>query len=260
MTINDAPKSLSQERFSKFAQSYVTSKPHASGVELDLLVEIAQPQPDWSVLDVATGGGHTALKFAPLVTQVLATDITPVMLAVAQEFITGQGVKNVTFKIADAENLPFAAETFNLVTCRIAPHHFTNCPRFVKEGVRVLKSDGLLLVQDHLSSEEEQCARYVEAFERLRDPSHNKAYAESEWIGMFQASGLKVERTEHIIKKLEFLQWAERQGCTPETIQRLANMVEEAPQAVVEWMQPQDFGTPKATFVGHHIIIAGRKR
>ena len=260
MTTKEDSSSLSRLRFSRFAQGYVTSETHAKGEELDRLVEIAQPQPDWFVLDIATGGGHTALKFAPLVAQVVATDITPKMLAVAREFLTSQGAKNVTFELADAEDLPFEAEKFDLVTCRIAPHHFANCYRFVREGTRMLKPGGLLLVQDHLSPEDEQCARYVNAFQRLRDPSHNRSYSESEWISMCQKAGLEVEHTEHITKRHEFLPWVERQGCTPEVIQRLISMVEDAPPAVVEWMQHQDFGTPKATFIDRHIIIAGRKK
>jgi ubiquinone/menaquinone biosynthesis C-methylase UbiE len=259
MSNKEDSKRLSQRRFAKFAEKYVTSSDHAKSPELDRLVEIAQPQPDWIVLDVATGGGHTALKFAPLVAQVVVTDITPKMLDTARQFIGSHGVKNAIYELADAEDLPFESETFDLVTCRIAPHHFSDCPRFVREGARVIKSSGMLLVQDHVSSEDEQCANYVEEFERLRDPSHNLAYSESAWAGMFQYAGLKVEYTEHFIKKLQFFTWAERQGCTPETIQKLIRMIKDAPPSVVEWMQPQDFGTPKATFSGHQIIIAGRK-
>ena len=65
-------KAQAQERFGKFAQGYVESKGHASGDDLDRLIELVQPQPDWLMLDVATGGGHTALKFAPLVKKVVA--------------------------------------------------------------------------------------------------------------------------------------------------------------------------------------------
>ena len=181
------------------------------------------------------------------------------MLESARAFIAEKGVNNVTFRPADAEDLPFENERFDLVTCRIAPHHFPDCPRFVQESARVLKAGGLLLVQDHVLPEDEQTARYVDAFEKLRDSSHHRAFAETEWVEMFRAAGLKVEHTEQILKRHEFLPWAERQGCTPETIERLANMVEQATAGVIEWMQPQDFGTPAATFVNHHIIIAGRK-
>src|SRR6476469_6894089 len=117
-------KAQAQERFGKFAQGYVESKGHASGDDLARLIELVQPQPDWLMLDVATGGGHTALKFAPLVKKVVALDLTPQMLEAAEKFITSKGVTNVEFKQGDAENLPFEANTFDLVTCRIAPHNF----------------------------------------------------------------------------------------------------------------------------------------
>lgn len=252
-------KSLSRQRYNQFAQGYVASQVHAKGEELNRLVKVTQPQPDWIVLDAATGGGHTALRFAPYVAQVIATDLTPNMLRAARAFITGKGMGNVEFRLADAENLPFEAETFDLVTCRIAPHHFPNCTRFLRECARVLKLGGLLLVQDHVLPDDEQAARYVDRFEKLRDPSHNRAYDEGEWRGMFRDAGLSVEHTEQLIKRHEFVAWVERQGCSPQVIERLLEMMRQAPKAVAEWMRPRAVGTPEATFVNHHIIIVGRK-
>ena len=251
-------KALSQKRFTRFASRYVTSGTHAQGPELERLVEIVSPQPDWVVLDVATGGGHTALRFAPLVKRVVAMDISPAMLDAAEAFIIAKGVKNVSFRLGDAENLPFSDESFDLVTCRIAPHHFPDAFRFVMESVRVLKPGGMLLVQDHALPEDDAAARYIDAFERLRDPSHNRAFSESEWVRMLQDAGLAVEHTEKIVKRHEFRPWSERQACTPQVVAQLVQMVENAPEAVIEWMQPIDFGTPGAWFVNHHILIAGR--
>jgi ubiquinone/menaquinone biosynthesis C-methylase UbiE len=259
MIVKHDSKSLSRQRYSQYAQGYVTSTTHATGADLDLLLEIAQPQADWIALDVATGGGHTALKFAPHVAQVIATDLTPEMLAAAKAFIIERGVENVAFKLADAEDLPFEAKTFHLVTCRIAPHHFANASRFVRESARVLKPGGSLLVQDHLLPDDERAACYVDAFERLRDPSHNRAFTESEWREMLQKAGLAVEHAVRIIKRHEFIPWAGRQGCTPDVVNRLVAMMAEAPAAAAEWMQPRDFYSAHATFVNHHIVIAGRK-
>jgi ubiquinone/menaquinone biosynthesis C-methylase UbiE len=255
----DNSKSLSKQRFGKYAQSYITSKPHSEGADLDSFIEIARPQPDWIVLDVATGGGHTALKFAPYVGQVTATDITPNMLEAARKFITGKGMENVEFELADAEDLPFEDDRFDLVTCRIAPHHFTDCAGFVQECARVLKQGGLLLVQDHVLPDDESAAQYMEVFEKLRDPSHNRAYTESEWREMFQAAGLTVTHAEQITKKLQFTSWVERQDCAPEVVQRLIMMMKQASGTIAEWMQARDIGTPDATFLSHHIIMAGRK-
>ncbi len=259
MRDHEDSKLLSQQRFGARAGSYVTSTTHAQGVDLDRLPEIAQPEPEWTVLDVATGGGHTALKFAPHVAQVVATDLTPEMLDAAREFIAGQGVDNVEFKLADAEDLPFDAETFELVTCRLAPHHFPDAARFVRECARVLKPGGTLLVQDQVLPEDVDTARYVNGFEKLRDPSHNRAFPASEWRCMFEEAGLTVEHTEQIVKRHQFIAWAEQQDCTPEVIQRLTALLADAPPAAAQWMQPRNVGTLDATFVIHHFIIAGRK-
>jgi len=161
MTNKKDTKFNSRQRFDEFARSYVTSKTHARGVELDLLVKITQPRTDWVALDVATGGGHTALKFAPHVAQMIATDIAPKMLKTAQAFVAESKVKNIIFSLADAHNLSFGEETFDLVVCRIAPHHFSDCPRFVQESSRVLKPGGMLLVQDHVLPDEKHTARFV---------------------------------------------------------------------------------------------------
>jgi ubiquinone/menaquinone biosynthesis C-methylase UbiE len=252
-------KSLSQKRFGKFAEGYIASQSHAKGYDLDRLVEIACPQAEWLVLDVATGGGHTALKFAPHVSKVIATDFTPRMLAAAKKFICEKGVANVAFESADAENLPFGDCSFDLVTCRIAPHHFPDCAGFIQMGSRVLKPGGLLLVQDHVLPEDEAAAQYVDSFERLRDPSHNRAFSRFEWTTMFEQAGFQVTHIEEITKRHQLLPWAERQGCTPEIVEGLKDLLENAPPIVAAWLQVVNLGTKAASFVNHHILIAGRK-
>jgi ubiquinone/menaquinone biosynthesis C-methylase UbiE len=250
---------MSRERFGQYAAGYVTNQTHAKGSELDRLIEIAQPQPDWMALDVATGGGHTALKFAPYVKHMTSSDLTPQMLEEARVFITGQGIANVDFKLADAEDLPFDNAAFDLVTCRIAPHHFPNVQRFIDEAARVLKPGGLLLVQDQVSPEDYDAARYVDAFEKLRDPSHYRVYGETEWVNLFQSAGLTVEHTEQLSKRHELVHWARMQGNTDADIERLQVLLRVAPPAAAEWMAAQHIGTPEATFANHHVIIAGRK-
>jgi len=73
-------KSLVQQQFGAHAATYVTSAVHAKGASLARVVELVAPRPDWHALDVATGAGHMALAFAPYVTRVVASDITPEML------------------------------------------------------------------------------------------------------------------------------------------------------------------------------------
>src|SRR6266567_1960092 len=124
-------KSLVQEQFGATAAHYLTSKPHAKGKSLERLVELVQPQPAWRALDVATGAGHTAYAFAPHVARVWATDITEEMLALVRDEIAKRNLANVRVAYAKAEALPFEDQSFDLVTCRIAPHHFDSIAAFL---------------------------------------------------------------------------------------------------------------------------------
>ena len=259
MTQAPDSKFLSQQRYTQYADGYVTSETHARGSDLDRLLAIAEPQSHWRMLDVATGGGHTALKFAPHLRHVIASDLTPRMLEKAEQFIvTEQGARNVSFRQADAENLPFEDAQFDLVTCRIAPHHFPNAQAFVRECARVLKPGSLLLLQDQLLPDDQKAARFVDDFERLRDPSHHRAFNTAEWHDMFTAAGIVAEHSEEYIKRHDFLAWAKRQGNDEKTIAELIRMLRGAAPIARDWMMPRHWGTEAATFVNRHILMRGR--
>jgi ubiquinone/menaquinone biosynthesis C-methylase UbiE len=156
--------------------------------------------------------------------------------------------------------LPFDDDSFDLVTCRIAPHHFPDCAHFVRECACVLNPGGLLLLQDHVLPEDQSAARYVDSFERLRDPSHNRAFSHDEWVDMFKKAGLRVKYTEDVMKRHDFIPWAERQGCTTQVVAQLTKMLVEAPPAAAAWLDAQNLGAPQASFINHHILIVGVKK
>ena len=251
-------KALSQARYSQFAEGYVTSQTHAHGSDLDRLLEIAQPQSHWQALDVATGGGHTALKFAPHVAHVVASDLTPRILESAQKHIAAQGVDNVSFRQADAEDLPFEPASFDLVTCRIAPHHFPNVQRFLQECSRVLRPDGRLILQDHLLPLDDRSARFVDDFERRRDPSHNRAFNQVEWAQLGARADLQIEYSETYRKEHDFLTWVQRQGHGESVLSELVDMLRGAPPIARAWIRPQQLDTPQATTENRHILIRAR--
>ena len=133
-------KTLVQEQFGKTAASYLTSAPHRLGKSLERLVALTSPQKNWRVLDVATGGGHVAYTFSPHVDRVWATDITQEMLDMVKAEAAKRGLANLRTTYAKAEALPFEDASFDLVTCRIAPHHFDSITEFLSEVHRVLKA------------------------------------------------------------------------------------------------------------------------
>jgi ubiquinone/menaquinone biosynthesis C-methylase UbiE len=224
------------QQFGENAEAYVKSPVHAKGTSLKRLIELVNPQADWEVLDVATGAGHTALTFAAFVAQVTATDITPKMLAQAENLAAQQNINNIVFETADAGTLPYPESTFDLVTCRIAPHHFPDIRAFVREAVRVLKPGGVLAVVDNIVPEG-STGDYVNAFEKLRDPSHVRCWSLETWHNTFRQVGLRITHQETLAKRLDFQFWAQRHD--PRMQAYLQAILWEAGPQAAAFLQPQ---------------------
>ncbi|KIL39088.1 SAM-dependent methyltransferase [Gordoniibacillus kamchatkensis] len=212
----DPRKEQVRRQFGQHAAGYVTSANHAAGVDLAYMAANAPVCPDARLLDVATGAGHVANAFAPLVGQVTACDLTPEMLDTAKQFIAANGRTNVEFVAADAEHLPFPAEAYDIVTCRIAAHHFTDVPAFASEAHRVLKRGGSLLLIDNVAPERDGLDWFYNDIEKQRDPSHVRAWKKSEWIRMLETAGFAVEAMIRFPKTFVFADWCRRAG-VPET-------------------------------------------
>lgn len=236
------PRDLVRRQFGAHAQNYVDSPDHSKGESLDRLLEVVQPQPGWRALDVATGGGHTALALARHVREVVATDLTSEMLSAAERFIRGRGMENVVFREADATALPFGEAEFDLVTCRSAPHHFPDCARFVREAARVLRPGGVAAVIDNIVPPEVVAARHINALEQLRDPSHVWAYSLADWLGFFEAAGLRVTHTEIFRKARDFDFWTGMMSVPPKTKDQLRVLLLQAPSAARAALEPEAAG------------------
>lgn len=255
----DETKNLVQRQFGAHAEGYVSSPTHAAGYSLDRLTELVDPQPGKRILDVATGGGHTALAMARRGAWTVAGDLTLRMLHAARQNIAAKEVAGVVYTQLDAEQLPFAPDCLDAVTCRIAPHHFPDVALFVRECARVTKPGGMVGIVDQLSPGDPKTARYVNAFEKLRDPSHVWAYSESEWKGFFTGAGLEILHFEAFDTTHALTPWAERMGNDEQTILRLRAMLVRAPDPVAAWMKPTIPGTADATFVIQQFLLVGRK-
>ena len=230
--MSDDLKAKAQVQFGVSADAYATSSIHARGESLALLVELVAPQSDWQALDVGTGAGHTALAFAPHVAHVVATDLTREMLAKTAELAAGRGLTNVETKAADAESLPFGDDSFDLVTCRLAFHHFPNSRQAVGEFARVLKPGGVLGFTDNIVVSDKAAAGYYNAYEKLRDPSHHWVYPLARLQAMFEDTGLQVNATRRLSKEFEFHAWADRQHVSEAVKAKLLDMMRHIPEAL----------------------------
>jgi len=113
----------------------------------DALLSAARIAPGQRVLDIAGGAGEPALTLAGLVGphgHVDYCDPVKAMMDVAQRLAQHRGLKNISFRCAAAESLPFGDDSFNAVTCRFGAMFFADPSLGLKEMLRVLKPGGVM--------------------------------------------------------------------------------------------------------------------
>ncbi len=225
-------------QFGRQAERYASSRPHAKGDSLDVMVEWAEPRPSDLVLDVATGAGFTAFAFASRVRRVVATDLTPNMLTQARRLAGERGLTNLLFNLAEAEALPFHDGVFDITTCRLAPHHFGSVHRFLAEMRRVLRPGGKLVLCDSSSPEDHDSIAWQQETERIRDPSHVRHYSPPEWRRMTAEAGFRLVQvnTDHR-SQLAFTDWVRTSGNDATTVNLLRHRFLAAPPAVRDAFQ-----------------------
>lgn len=257
---NDDLKAQVQDYFSRTAESYVASFSHRAGSDLERLIELGEWQAGQQALDIATGGGHTALAVAPHVAQVTVTDLTPRMLEKAREYLLAQGVTNAAFQEADAEHLPFAGASFDRVTCRIAAHHFPDMAQFAREVARVLKPGGLFLLIDCMAPSDSELDAFDNRIEKWRDPSHGRACTVEEWEAFFADAGLAVEHREFFRKSHEYDDWTRRAQLPVGEIERLAQFILTSDEHIQRYFEVERGADNRLlSFTNDFLLLKGRK-
>jgi SAM-dependent methyltransferase len=191
--------------WSERVEAYRVSE-HRAGDDLDLVVEWCEPGAGVQALDVATGGGHVARRLRERGCDVVTLDPAPGMRADV---------------LARAEDIPFADDSFDVVVCRIAPHHFEDIRAAMGEMARV--SSDRVVVEDTLYA-----SNAVEEAEKLRDPTHVRSYTEAEWRDLFAAAGLVVEEAALFEKRRPVAGWLERTGCVGSDADRVRELLGDA--------------------------------
>ncbi len=253
-------QALAHEQFAPVAAAYVTSNTHAAGSDLQRLLHLAEPEGHETLLDVATGGGHTALAFAPHIRLAVASDLTFEMLAAARAHISERGMRNVAYCRAAAELLPFADASFDIVTCRVAAHHFGDVRAFVAEATRLLRPRGMLLISDHISPPQAELDAFMDRFERWRDPSHVRAYSYTEWQSCCADNRLTIiHQEDHQREPYEFHDWTARMRMPAVERDRLERWLLDAPAAYREYFEIREEDGRLQSLRGRFgIIIATR--
>lgn len=243
----DEVKARVRAQYGAAGDAYVKSAGHATGPDLQRMIEEVRPQPADRLLDIATGGGHVARVFAPYVASAVASDLTPEILQHAAASFAADGLSNVHTELADAEALPFPDRSFEIVTCRIAPHHFPNPGTFVAEVARVLVDGGTFALVDS-TVPDGNGGVFFNHIEKLRDPSHVRSLSVDEWRRLIEANGLTIGLVETFYKRHDFLDWTTRSRMSDSDRADLARLFLDADAATQEALRVERDGDTLIAF------------
>jgi SAM-dependent methyltransferase len=184
-------KELVKRQFSRRGQSF-SGRVFSDEDVLERILEFVEPSRIDAVLDIATGAGFLAFKFAEIARNVIGIDLTREMLERAEELRRQKDIANVEFREGDVEDLPFSDESFDLVLCRYSFHHFPHPEIALDEMKRVCKRQGKVLIIDGTAPEDEEKSSFLNRMESIHNPSHVQLYSVTEFHGLFRDSGLEV--------------------------------------------------------------------
>lgn len=201
---------LAQQMFGSQAPVYATSQVHVSDASLEALIRLAAPGPYAWTVDLGTGAGFTAFAMTQYSLRVVASDLTRPMLQETRRIGRERQLSNLMLCHNAAEHLPFADDSLDLVTCRVAGHHFADFELALDEIHRVLKVGGSLVMADSVAPEDEAVADWLNDVELRRDFSHINDRKVSVIEGMLAARGLEIVARENVRVYLQFNNWVAR--------------------------------------------------
>jgi ubiquinone/menaquinone biosynthesis C-methylase UbiE len=249
-----------RESFTMQAKAFASNPWVTDEERIRRLVAAARLKGNERVLDIATGPGYIAEAFARAAREVIGVDLTAAMLAIGEERTKQNGVSNVSFRIGDAQNLPFESESFDVVVCRLALHHMQDPGRVVREMARVCRVGGTILIEDIYASEHLGRAEYQDQWEKLRDPSHVRVLPMSEHLRLFREAGLEtdaVKTFDDLCPEVE--RWLATTKAPPERADQVRRLLEEDRQHDLSGTRPFQDATGRLYFHARTAILTGRK-
>ena len=129
--------------------SHVTSA-EAFGTVLDRLIQLSSPKRADACVDLGAGTGIVTTALAPLVSSVLAVDISAAMAGALAERTARDGLRNVSIEVGDLRQFDLPPASVDLVVSSYVLHHLPDADKRVltARAAQWLRPGGRLVIAD----------------------------------------------------------------------------------------------------------------
>jgi len=158
----------------------------------DKVVNFTDAKNGSKILDIATGTGKQAFAFAKKGCDVIGVDLSEAMLKVASK---KNRCGNVRFEVADATNLPFEENSFDISCMSFALHDMplTIREKALKEMVRVTKTKGMIVMVDYALPKENIGRFLIYHFVNLYEGKYYASFIKSELYELLRRTGIEIK-------------------------------------------------------------------
>ncbi len=183
--------SLIKKVFDVLAPFYDIGTMPISGVR-DKVVNFTGAGNGSKILDVATGTGKQAFAFAKKGYDIIGIDLSEAMLKVANR---KNKYDNVKFRVADAINLPFENNSFDVSCVSFALHDMplTIREKALKEMVRVTKPKGMIIIVDYALPKNKIRSFLIYHFVKLYEGKYYLEFIKSDLEALLRKAGIEIK-------------------------------------------------------------------
>ncbi len=170
------------------------------------VAKLAGVGPGSRVLDVATGTGAQALAFTETGAEVVGVDLSESMLRIARRKARG---RNVTFRVADARELPFEDARFDVCCVSFGLHEMPVNVRqeALLEMARGTKANGKIVIVDYALPVSPIASKLVYHLVKLYERDNYAEFVRSDLLAMLDRAGF-APRTETRVGAWRALLWS----------------------------------------------------
>lgn len=163
--------------------------------QLDEMLKLCKPDKGDQYLDLGTGSGYVAFRFAEMFPDscVVGLDVVESVYMHNCRRVRNEQKKNIYFSCYDGENFPFGDNTMDGVVTRYALHHFPNILQTRDELNRILKAKSRIVICDCEPADVDQNGIFIDQWMRLLGDGHVHFYTSNELQNLLHPIGFKMK-------------------------------------------------------------------